>query len=1214
MEQFRSTLEICGLADLGYKGSRFTWNNCRSDNGFIKERLDRALANKEWCLKYQGVEILILAERSSDHKPILLVERDKIERCGPHKKGFKFEARWWLDEEYANIVEGAWGREVGGTNAIQCAQLKLDTCKVALSSWSRRKFGDAEVKVKEKTKKLEELQRDEVPADREEIKQLKGEIDYILEQEDVRWKQRAKQSWFQYGDRNTPYFHAWATHRKKISHIRKIIDEDGKVWKKDKDVGQVFTRFYQGLFTSTGTIGVETCLEGLERRVTAAMNDTLLKTFTPTEVEAALAQMGPLKSPGPDGFSASFYQKSWGTVRNEVCHAALDFLNHGNVVPSINDTYIALIPKKKNPSFAAEFRPISLCNVLYKLIAKVLANRMKKVLPSVISPSQSAFVPGMLITDNILVAFEALHTMDTRMTGKKGYMTVKLDMSKAYDRVEWNFLEAIMVKIGFASRWVQMIMTCVRTVSFSVLVNGIPYGKITPTRGIRQGDPLSPYLFILCAEGLSNLLYKAKLHKRITGLPVTRGGTRLNHLFFADDSLLFCRATIFEWIHIQEVLEIYEMASRQKLNRDKTSIFFSKNTRSETKAHIKAVAGVGSTNRYEKYLGLPSLIGKSRLSSFNGIKSRIWECINGWKEKFLSQAGKEVLLKAVVQAIPTYTMSVFQLPKTLCKDINSMMAQFWWGHKDNKSKMSWLSWKKMGLAKDSGGLGFRDLEWFNLALLAKQGWRLVQNPGSLVAKILKEKYFPNNSFLEADLGRRPSFTWRSIWNSKKLLKEGLVWRVGDGRSINIWRDKWLPKPPYVIRSAVRYLEGDAKVCDLLDMDTNWWRVNMVHEIFNVEEATDICSMAVCPNRNMDRLAWACTANGEHTVKSAYYLAKTRFVEEEGSSSNQQEIKAEWNDIWAIKGSRVVKFFLWKACRDILPTKERLFRKHITEDLLCPICKLYPETIDHILWSCGSAKDVWTECSSKLQKCSTDMIDFRGLIIMLMERLNVDEMHEMATVARLIWLRRNSFVFDGEFTPLDVLVRNALDQVAAFNQADLRLNGRETTVPRNIAEAWQCPEVGCVKLNWDAAVDKANNKIGLGVIVRDSTSMVVAMQCSTRDFLCDSGAAEALGAWTAANLSCTLGLQRIILEGDAQEVVLALCKDGICRGSYGNVLNDAKFLLTHVPEWRVKHVRRSANMAAHRLAKMALVLGENRIWRDDYPSSMREIVIADNCYF
>jgi hypothetical protein len=166
------------------------------------------------------------------------------------------------------------------------------------------------------------------------------------------------------------------------------------------------------------------------------MNEELLKEFTMEEVDAALSQMHPLKSPGPDGFSACFYQRSWDTVRMEVGKAVLDFVNFGNFDHSINTTHIVLIPKKKNPSRVTDYRPISLCNVLYKLMAKVLANRMKHVLNLIISPHQSAFLPGRLIMDNVTVAFEALHTMGTRLKGRKRYMALKLDMSKAYDRVE----------------------------------------------------------------------------------------------------------------------------------------------------------------------------------------------------------------------------------------------------------------------------------------------------------------------------------------------------------------------------------------------------------------------------------------------------------------------------------------------------------------------------------------------------------------------------------------------------------------------------------------------------------------------------------------------------------------------------------------------------------------------------------------------------------
>ena len=194
----------------------------------------------------------------------------------------------------------------------------------------------------------------------------------------------------------------------------------------------------------------------------------------------------------------------------------------------------------------------------YKLIVKVLSNWLKKVLPHIISENQSAFVQRRLITNNVLVAFEALQTMDVRMKGKKGYMALKLDMSKAYDRVEWDFLKTILLKIGFARRWVELLMVCVRTVTYFILINGQPHGRIVPSRGIRQEDPLSPYLFILCVEGLSTLLRRAEKDERLKGLPIARGGTRINHFFFVDDTLLFYRSSIVEWTRIHEILEIYE--------------------------------------------------------------------------------------------------------------------------------------------------------------------------------------------------------------------------------------------------------------------------------------------------------------------------------------------------------------------------------------------------------------------------------------------------------------------------------------------------------------------------------------------------------------------------------------------------------------------------------------------------------------------------------
>ena len=233
------------------------------------------------------------------------------------------------------------------------------------------------------------------------------------------------------------------------------------------------------------------------------------------------------------------------------------WLNTGILPEPINHTFLTLIPKKSNPKYVHEFRPISLCNVIYKIFSKV-ANRLRKVLPNIISEHQSSFVKDRLISDNILVAFETLHCMKHHKSRKTGYMTLKLDMRKAYDMVEWSFLGELMRRMGFTERWINLIMLCVTTVTYSILVNGEPKGLIHPSRGIRQRYPLSPFLFLLCTKGLHGLIRRAATEGRIKGFSLCRRGPKLTHLFFVDDSLLFCRATSNECNVILDLLGSYE--------------------------------------------------------------------------------------------------------------------------------------------------------------------------------------------------------------------------------------------------------------------------------------------------------------------------------------------------------------------------------------------------------------------------------------------------------------------------------------------------------------------------------------------------------------------------------------------------------------------------------------------------------------------------------
>ncbi len=235
-----------------------------------------------------------------------------------------------------------------------------------------------------------------------------------------------------------------------------------------------------------------------------------------------------------------------------------------------------------------------------------------------ISKTQNAFVPGQLIMNNILVAFETLHHMQTTRHGRQGHMALKLDMSKAYDRVEWAFLALLMSKMGFNTKFIALIVDCISTISYSILINGIPHENFTPTRGIRQGDPLSPYLFILCAKGLHYLLKKDQMDGSISGVFLCRNGPRITHLFFTDNSLLFCRETTREECqNIQDNLSLFEAASGQQLNREKTTLYFSKNTSQAAQEVIKLQLNVLSIHSYEKYLGLPSFIGRQKKTCFS---------------------------------------------------------------------------------------------------------------------------------------------------------------------------------------------------------------------------------------------------------------------------------------------------------------------------------------------------------------------------------------------------------------------------------------------------------------------------------------------------------------------------------------------------------------------------------------------------------------------
>ncbi|XP_075645825.1 uncharacterized protein LOC142616994 [Castanea sativa] len=338
------------------------------------ERLDRGCATVKWKEIFPTARVTHLQSSSSDHVPILITTHDPNQLNRSRKIPKRFDKKW-------------------ATNP------------------------DCE---REKQKQLEALcslnSADQLPA----IKGLKFEINDLLLQEELAWCQRSRSIWLPAGDKNTKFFHQRASHQRHKNQILGIFDDEGNWNTTEGSIAQTAKRYFQHLFTSSNPEEIEGVLNSMDKRVTPSMNASLLQRYTPKEIRKALFQMHPSKSPSPDGMFPFFFQKFWHIVGHDVTTAILSVLNSGHMLRKMNHTHIVLIPKKNDPTHMVDYRPISLANIISRIISKVIANRLKFIFPNVISNAQSAFVLDRLITDNTTVAYELLHRLRTQEEGKEG--------------------------------------------------------------------------------------------------------------------------------------------------------------------------------------------------------------------------------------------------------------------------------------------------------------------------------------------------------------------------------------------------------------------------------------------------------------------------------------------------------------------------------------------------------------------------------------------------------------------------------------------------------------------------------------------------------------------------------------------------------------------------------------------------------------------------
>lgn len=812
----RSFVSQNGLWDLKHSGNQLSWRGTRYTH-HVRSRLDKSMVNCSWNELFPLGRCRYLRFEGSDHRPLVTY----FNNSGPRRKGmFRFNRSLTEKKEVEELVEDTWNY-----SPLASVITKLNACRRGIIQWAK----DQDIKnnqlIQQNQEALEEALSASIP-DQEAIERLTKSLLAAYKEEENFWLQRSRIQWLKSGDKNTGFFHAATRQRRLINSMSVIEDDEGKKVYEEDQICNVISEYFKKIFTSNNNTDFGRLSEILQCKVPEETNQYLTLIPSDSEIKEAAFSINSGKAPGLDGFSAKFYQAYWHIIGIDVCRDIREFFLSGELHPQQNETHVRLIPKTTSARKVSEYRPIALCTTHYKIIAKILTRRMKPLLPALISKSQSAFVAGRAIVDNVLITHETLHFLRTSEAKKYCSMAIKTDMSKAYDRIEWGFLRAVLQQFSFDPRWISWIMCCVESVSYSFLINGSPMGSVKPSRGIRQGDPLSPYLFILCTEVLSAMCDKAQLNGSLPGIRVSRGSPQINHLLFADDTMFFCKSNQSSVTSLLKILRVYEELSGQCINFSKSSITFSARTPAEVKLRVKSTLAIDTEGGLGKYLGLPEHFGRKKRDIFVAIVDRIRQKSHSWTTRFLSGAGKQILLKSVLTAIPCYTMSCFKLPKSLCKQIQSLFIRFWWDANPEKRKMCWVAWTTLTLPKYAGGLGFRDIETFNDSLSAKVVWRLLKYPQSLVAQVLLGKYARYSTFLDCKAPTSISHGWRILLVGRDLLRKGLSWIVGSGDKISVWRDPWLScEVPMTPIGPPNRLDADLMVSDLLCPISNSWDID-----------------------------------------------------------------------------------------------------------------------------------------------------------------------------------------------------------------------------------------------------------------------------------------------------------------------------------------------------------------------------------------------------
>ncbi|XP_018460019.2 uncharacterized protein LOC108830945 [Raphanus sativus] len=1052
MSDFQDCLQANEIFDLSFRGCQFTWSN-KSPTNPKSRKLDRALVNEAWMDNFPNSLATFEPPGSSDHSPCLVTITDETPR---RKIRFTFFSFFASHPDYGQLMKSAWSTPVTSRFPMSSFYQKLRSAKNCCKGINKSKFSGIEKRTKEAFEHLQSIQNQMMNSPsqqlfQQEVQAREAWLTFSASERNF-FKLKSRVRWESKGDLNTGFYHKSVKANLSRNLIHFLTDSEDRRVFDPQEIKNMAVRFYS-LLQGRSNSAVSPLSPDHIRSIHTYRFDTtkaeaLIAIPTDEEIKHTLFSLPKCKAPGPDGFSSEFFTGSWDLVGRDFLDAVRSFFTSSRLPRQTNATVISMIPKITGASSLSDFRPVSLCNTVYKVISKILGSRLKTITQEAVQNNQAGFVKGRVLADNVLLAAELVADFNKRGRVSRGCLQV--DITKAFDSIKWNFILNILSAFALPPIFINWIKVCISTPHFSVAINGELAGFFPGEKGLRQGDPISSSLFVMAMDILSREIDKAALEDKFGSHPSCIDPL-VSHLSFADDLLIFFDGKTSSLRGILQVLRDFQRCSGLALNLRKTCVFIDGNDQAMS-TQLASEFGITQGSLPVKYLGLPLSPKRLRCDDYQPLIDKIKARVSSWTARHLSFAGRFVLIQSVLYNMIRFWASVFPIPKGCLDKLERMLNAFLWTGAPDSARGAKVSWEGVCVPKECGGLGLKPLRGLNVVYGIKLLWKVLSGSESLWVAWVKKKYLEDRMIWDTGFSNVGSWIWRSLMNLRDTARPFITCQINSGRTASFWHDNWTLAGPLIditgpMGPMVAGIPVDATVSSAIN-GRGWENSRSRHPtLLALRASLPSQPPDISLSAEDDYFIWTNSLNGPPEPFSSSKLSEALYPD---------PATVGWSSVvWFKDHIPKHAFIAWLVMKDRMKTRDKLISWGINIPATCLLCSQEEETTPHLFFECSYSTEVWSRLfqrSGSQQPSSLQQIIPWLLTGPAGMYRQIKKLLFQAAIYH-IWRERNSRAHTQLSRPSAQIVRDIFLQLRAKLLA-LDLKRKETVIASNTGQDHQ----------------------------------------------------------------------------------------------------------------------------------------------------------------